>query len=318
VGKELSKYTAGYPKRRNMIVAGTDVVSVDAVCARLMDINPDDVEHISLAALTGLGQNDLGQIEVRGSSIAESGTRFIKSESEILQNYKNDRYPYYGQGNRVWLLSGPHFGLDMDKDFLGGEADIEPIPGQKGWSEPVYFFDDPIDPAGYFQDTLDCVNYAFTYLEAQKQARGKLWLGSRQDLTVWLNGAVVYTYKGTRTHRLPNDAVEVDIRAGINRILVKSAQRYGVSEFSLNVCETESDSSYAGNRLAGIKFLSESEEADSIRADYNRDGRLNILDAVTLLRTIQENPSEECDFNGDGSIDVTDVIGLIVYIVDRK
>jgi uncharacterized protein (DUF362 family) len=258
VGKEQSKYTSGISKRRNMILAGTDIVSVDAVSAKLMDINPDDVEHVSLAALAGLGQNDLDRIDIVGSTIEKSKTKFIKSESNLPTAYVNENYPHYGQGNRVWLLHGPHFGIDMNTDYLKGEAGAVPLPEKDGWSRPLYFFDDAIDPAGFYQDSTDCIYYAFTYLKSNQASPARLWIGSGGNLKVWLNDSLVYNYKsGTRQHKLPNDLAGVNIKAGINRILVKALQRYGVCEFSLNVCETESDSNYAGNRLAGIKFVSQ-------------------------------------------------------------
>ncbi|HUU28411.1 MAG TPA: DUF362 domain-containing protein [archaeon] len=258
VGKEKTKFRWGNPRRRNMIVAGDDVVSVDAVCASLIGLNPEDVEHITLAALSGVGQNDLERIEVRGGLIDECKTRFVKAENELPLDHKNKLYPYYGQGNRVWLLNGPHPGLDMKTDYLGGEAGAAPLPELDGWSQPIFFFDNTIDPAGYFQDSVDCTYYAFTYLQAHQDTRARLWLGSSGNIKVWLNGEVVYTYdNGTRAHKLPNDLVEVNISAGLNRILVKAPMQYGICEFSLNVCEPENDKNYAGNRLEGVRFVTD-------------------------------------------------------------
>ena len=39
----------------NTVVAGSDIAAVDATCARLMGLNPDDVEYLSLAADTAPG-----------------------------------------------------------------------------------------------------------------------------------------------------------------------------------------------------------------------------------------------------------------------
>jgi uncharacterized protein (DUF362 family) len=258
VGKEKTKFRFGPSVRRNMIVAGKDLVSVDAVCSSLMDINPDDIEQITLAALSGLGQNDLARIEVRGGSIEKCRARFIKNKDNMPEKYKNERYPYYGQGNRVWLLSGPFTGPDMKRDFLGGESGASPGPGKDGWSRPIYFFDNVIDPAGYFENPADCINYAFTYLLAEKERLAELWLGSAGNMKVWVNGEMVYDYQGgPRRHKLPNEAVSVKIRSGLNRILVKVARRSGILEFSLNICEPESNLDYAGNRLWGARFLTE-------------------------------------------------------------
>ncbi len=58
------------------IVAGTDVVAVDAVCATIAGFDATQILHVQLAAQEGLGVADLEQIEVRGSAIANVARRF--------------------------------------------------------------------------------------------------------------------------------------------------------------------------------------------------------------------------------------------------
>jgi uncharacterized protein (DUF362 family) len=41
-------------ERRNLVLAGPDPVAVDCVASRLMGLNPDDVNTITLAGLAGL------------------------------------------------------------------------------------------------------------------------------------------------------------------------------------------------------------------------------------------------------------------------
>jgi len=317
VGKEKSKFTSGLAKRRNMIVAGRDVVSVDAVCARLMDVNPDDVEHVCVAAYSGLGQNDLDRIEVVGSTVEKSKTKFIKAESNMASELKNSSYRYYGQSNRVWIFKEPYPGIDMDADSLGGEAGAAPLPGQDGWTEPLYFFDDIIDPAGYFDNsTGDCIIYAFSYLLSEKAGKAQMWLGSRQDMAVWLNGEKVYDYSGLRGHRLPNEVVEVDIPEGEGRLLVKVTRRSGRSEFSLNICEVENNSSYAGNRLEGLKFLPQPEMTGKT-CDLNGDGKKSINDVIYLLIMARDNPNDPLlDWNSDGKYSIGDAIALLMDIIN--
>jgi len=319
VARERAKnYWQGIPKRRNMIVAGSDVVSVDAVCARLMEINPDDVEHVCLAALTGLGQNDLNKITVVGNTIQESKAGFIKDGKYTPSSLINPDYLYYGQSNRVWLLKGGFPGLDLETDYLGDESGAAPRPGQDGWSEPIYFYDDVIDPAAFFGGSEDCIHYAFSYLTAPDSCPAHLWVGSSQELAIWLNGEQVYNYDDTyRNHTLPNDVVEVNVRSGVNRILVKATQRDGISEFSLNLCETETDKNYAGNRLAGAKFLYWA-EPERMKGDYTGDDRVDIMDLISLLRMLGQSEREpEYDFNADGRVDIFDLIGLLQYLKEN-
>lgn len=320
VGKEVTKGFYGKSRRRNMIVAGDDVVGVDAVCSRLMDYNPDDVEHITLAHLVGLGQIDLEKITVVGSTIEECASPFIKAKKIMDSDaMRNASFTYYGQSNRTWLLRGGFPGTDLDTDHLGGEAGAAPRPGVDGWSVPVYFHDDLIDPPAFLDpDALNCTDYAFTWVDVPDSCRASLWIGSSGAVAVWLNGERVYGYDGMpRTHRLPNDVVDVDLPAGTSRILVKTVRRLGVGDFSLNVCELDRRKDYAGNRLAGAKFLSD-DPGRGPRGDFNGDGKLDVFDLLELLRALGEQSRDSrYDLNSDSRVDVFDLLDLLRLLAAR-
>lgn len=55
----------------NLVVAGYDVVAVDAVGARIMGIDPEKVVHIKYAQEVGLGTLNPAEIQVVGSGIDE-------------------------------------------------------------------------------------------------------------------------------------------------------------------------------------------------------------------------------------------------------
>jgi len=59
------------------VVAGADVVAVDAVCAAMVGFDVDQVLHVKLAGEAGLGVADLDRIEVRGETIAAVRRRFV-------------------------------------------------------------------------------------------------------------------------------------------------------------------------------------------------------------------------------------------------
>ena len=72
--------TNAYPEDRvplGRILAGADVVAVDAVCAEMMGFDLDRILHVKLAAEEGLGIADLEKIEVRGEAIEEVSRRFV-------------------------------------------------------------------------------------------------------------------------------------------------------------------------------------------------------------------------------------------------
>jgi len=52
--------------RLNVLIGGRDTVAVDAVGARVLGYDPQEVEHLRLAAAAGLGCADLARIEVVG------------------------------------------------------------------------------------------------------------------------------------------------------------------------------------------------------------------------------------------------------------
>ena len=60
----------------DLIVAGRDAVSVDAVCAKIMGFNPSRIKTISLAAEEGLGIADLAKIDVRGVPVDSVARKF--------------------------------------------------------------------------------------------------------------------------------------------------------------------------------------------------------------------------------------------------
>jgi hypothetical protein len=58
------------------IIAGRDVVAVDAVCATLMGFDVDEVLHVRLADEAGLGEADLDRIDIYGERIANVARPF--------------------------------------------------------------------------------------------------------------------------------------------------------------------------------------------------------------------------------------------------
>ncbi len=244
--------------RMNSIIAGTDPVAVDHVCTRLMGMNPDDIEHITLAEKIGLGTNNPDDIEIKGADLEQTIVKFKKSP-------KNEGS--FGQGNRIWLLNGPYAASDIsnaiDHEFIADEANILAQATIDGWSESIYFTDDRINLLDYYElDSDEVVSYAFCYFDAPSDQEAELWLGSDEALKIYINGQNVYSYSGTRTY--PDDEqlsekVTVNLSQGENTLLVKSYQRFSRYDFCLNICEPESDPNFDGNRIWGLKFKTESD-----------------------------------------------------------
>ena len=238
----------GNPVRMNTLIGGTDVVAVDAIAARSMGFNPADIEYVTLGQRRGLGVADLDRIKLKGTELARVARRFEKSPQEFSEE------GHYGQGNRVWLLKGIFETSGDDHEFIDA-ANVRPVPGQDGWTEPVYFNHDKIDLDTYYDDPSNCAAYAYAEFMAPKAQEAELWVGSDEGMKVWINGEEVYAHSGARKHRLPNDRLKINIREGKSSILVRADQTRGKYDFSINICEVEEDPRYDGTRVWGLTFL---------------------------------------------------------------
>ncbi|MFB0561645.1 MAG: DUF362 domain-containing protein [Candidatus Lokiarchaeia archaeon] len=81
--------TYGNAVDAGIIIAGTDVVSVDAVASCIMGFEPQEIPHIRLAALQGLGEMDLNKIELKGASINEARKHFKRPSADVMGIYPN-------------------------------------------------------------------------------------------------------------------------------------------------------------------------------------------------------------------------------------
>lgn len=239
----------GHPVRLNALVAGADLVAVDAVSARLMGMNPADMEFLTLAHRRGIGVGRLDEIRLVGQSLDEVGRRFEKYPHDWGES------GHYGQGARLWLLKGPIPREDEESGLVVDPEASRPTPGQDGWTPPVYFHDDKIDLDQYFDDPANCSAYAYTEFESPITQDVHLWVGSDEGLQVWLNGELVYRFEGTRRHNLPTERVPVAIQQGRNTCLVRASQRRGRYDFSFKICEPEPDPRYDGNAVFGLRYL---------------------------------------------------------------
>lgn len=65
------------PHQKNVILASSDMVAIDAVAAKIMGFNPMDIRYIRRATEQGLGQGHVQDIEIVGDpSIAEENWQF--------------------------------------------------------------------------------------------------------------------------------------------------------------------------------------------------------------------------------------------------
>ena len=68
--------TSGTPVKMDLLIAGKDVVAVDATACRVMDVEPAEIYHIRRAYEKGLGEIDETRIRVIGAKVEETRRRF--------------------------------------------------------------------------------------------------------------------------------------------------------------------------------------------------------------------------------------------------
>ena len=82
-------YTAEKIRSRvGLLIAGSDIVAVDAVGCAVMGIEPDRVPTVVLGAQEGLGENDLSRIDIQGGEI-----RQLKTKLEVPRQHIQKVFP---------------------------------------------------------------------------------------------------------------------------------------------------------------------------------------------------------------------------------
>ena len=269
--KERGKTKREPQVRRNMVLAGTDMVAVDTVCARIMGLNPDNIPHLVLAAREGLGTMNPDQIEVVSEQTIEDSLYNFERPPVGSQGGR----AHFGMGNRVWLLKSAD-GDDIDVPYLGvDDGELVGSPGVDGWSEPIQFSDDYIDFEAFYGLSNGKVYYAFTWIDVPQEQDAELWFTHDEPCAVWIGGEQVYrstvTYTGPA---LPNEpTVDIHLAAGRSPLLVKLIDKRQTSPFVLNICGQLPDSypegsatytdlrrrtnqqRYRGKRVFGLEFI---------------------------------------------------------------
>lgn len=265
----------GEPKRSNVIVAGRDAIATDLVVAQLMGFNPDDFEFAPLGALHGIGPGSIDEVSVRGGQVAELSSRFKKATKSYSGEWSE--HAGFGMGPRRWTLLGP---VDAGHTFTPAQLrSLSPVPGRDDWSAVVRFADDRIDLDKLYDDPTHCAVYAFTRFTMATSDSVRVWVGSDEDLQVWIDGELVHAFEGRRRHVLGGVRQPAFIEAGDHTLLIRAGQGRGRFDFSINICEPIDDILYAGNRYPGVRYyLTSPDLTDSpsrqIAADHVREDGL--------------------------------------------
>ena len=137
---------------------------------------------------------------------------------------------------RNWLVLAPiavqedSGASEIDKDFLNGEATITPKAGDKvtvGGKELTWkahqtsdFFVDFLQAFGKERGE-DAAAYAVAYVIAGDEMKVKLFTGSNDQSTAWVNGKKITRFTETRTLEKDTESGEVTLAKGQNVLVFK-------------------------------------------------------------------------------------------------
>jgi hypothetical protein len=237
--------------RHNLVVVGSDPVATEAIANVTMGYDPLDLEHLYLAAAKGLGTLDRQRIRVVGRDPESVRRDFRKS---TLVRAAEGRTMFYGRGIRRWLVAGPFPGADPTLAPLADEARLQPREGDSA-GEGAWL---RVEHLGYSAERLrldealgrefDVSSYAYSEVHSKREQSGFVWFGFDDYARVWWNGEEVFTETEETGFHLADVEIPVQLRRGVNRLLVKVGNRAGRHEMAAHVVDAD------GDRLPGIQF----------------------------------------------------------------
>ncbi|MEI6224856.1 MAG: DUF3857 domain-containing protein [Deltaproteobacteria bacterium] len=116
----------------------------------------------------------------------------------------------------------PEKGIDLEARFPGKAREIgwRALPPELEWSG-IATIGTAVRPQH------EAVVYALAVPQVDRERRARLWIGASGAFRVWVNGVKVLEDRAYHPARLDQAAVEITLRKGPNRILVKLAQDQG-------------------------------------------------------------------------------------------
>jgi hypothetical protein len=117
----------------------------------------------------------------------------------------------------------------------GVEVGWQPISRADG----MIVLNDAVDPKE------NCVMYGACVVNAPKDVKRMLLLGSDDGCKVWLNGEVVWEKKVDRALQADQDRVEVELKKGPNNLLIKLQQQGGDLGWAVRFANPDDDLTYS-------------------------------------------------------------------------
>lgn len=130
--------------------------------------------------------------------------------------------------NLSWWVAGPYSTrLDLSQPPEQCVDHLKPVAGANGkassWALAHVQPNGLTDFGAVFNNAENISAYALTYVYSPAAQQAELLVGSDEQLRVWVNNQVVYQFNDRRQAFIDQDRVKVNVKAGWNLVLVKSA-----------------------------------------------------------------------------------------------
>lgn len=143
----------------------------------------------------------------------------------------------------VWQLIGPFGKADNSKIDPSATIDFkQPMLGRKAeklaWKEQkTDQAQGMTDLARLFGSETDVFAFGVAEVQSAMARKAQLLIGSDDSIRVWLNGVQIYSFDDNRGYNAESASVEISLREGTNRLIIKCGNNGGPWQFSLGVTE---------------------------------------------------------------------------------
>jgi len=144
---------------------------------------------------------------------------------------------------------GNCFGFDTDYLLeIGGEMGANPKAGdvikrpdgsEVDWKIHTTTIGAKVDLIGLFDREARVVAYAFCTIESPKEERVVAALGSNDGIKVFLNGEKIFEHHELRFVKIDEDKIELPLKKGVNRLLLKIDQGRGKWGFCFRILDAK-------------------------------------------------------------------------------
>ncbi len=204
------------------------------------------IQELILKMIKGYGVTE-GYFDSVAQLAFDKNKKIATLAQEALRSYpKKKAERYFGTPIRTWKAIGPfdnRGGHGFAKAYppekkVDLRASCPGLTGQVKWRTIGANNEGIINLLKIFPEKPeDVCAYALVVIESKREMEVQLWMGSDDDIKVWLNGKTVWSKKIGRMLKKDEDKVKVKLKEGNNLLLVKVCQGWGAWEYIVRLVD---------------------------------------------------------------------------------